>query len=197
MPMIVSLISAGFFWQRHTGNILIGLIAIGLIEAVALAAFVMHLLDIETKFYWLKQALPYVSSVAIAELLWNIFIPYNDVLFALCLAGVSLIVVIVWIVKSMQGIEESVKSFRDLTSTEMVLVKLSHMRRMQEQRMLEQFESAAEAYLDTKSIVVDTSTNAITKTYPCPSCATPLSQHQYAVASRYGYCRNCKEKEEN
>lgn len=194
MPMIVSLISAGFFWQRHTGNILIGLIAIGLVEAVALAAFVMHLLDIETKFYWLKQALPYVSSVAIAELLWNIFIPYNDVLFALCLAGVSLIVVIVWIVKSMQGIEESVKSFWGLSPDEIVLASFRHMHQQVEAHMVEQFQQSTENYIEMRSMLADKGIQAITKQYACPSCGASIDQASYGAAVRYGYCRHCKEK---
>lgn len=30
------------------------------------------------------------------------------------------------------------------------------------------------------------------KTYSCPSCATPLTQQQAAIASRYGHCPACK-----
>ncbi len=30
------------------------------------------------------------------------------------------------------------------------------------------------------------------KTYACPSCASPLTQQQAAIATRYGYCKGCK-----
>ena len=194
LPMIVSIVSAIFFWQRHTGNLLIAFIAIGIIEAMALSAFVMHLLEIPTKFYWLKQALPYVSSVAIAEFLWNVFIQFNSPLIAGLFMSAGVGIVIVWIIRSMDGIEESVKHYQVLSPDETMLATFRQLREQQEARLLGQFTEAAESYLESRSIVIDASTQALAKPFLCPKCDAVLSQAQFGAAKRYGYCSLCKDK---